>query len=180
LSKRPRKPHHRPPPEALDLRTSAAGLRTVAVFEAVKGIVVLALGLGLLSLLHKDVEEAAENALIHLHLNPEHRIGQAMIRAASTMSDSRLWSIAAGAAAYSVVRFVESYGLWNRRVWAEWFALLSGMLYLPIEIYKLSEKTNWLHILIFALNLAIFLYMLEIRVRAIRPLKTTPEGNVPS
>lgn len=154
---------HKPPPQAVDEKTSAAGLRTIAVFEAAKGLVVLLLAVGLLSMLHKDIATAVENLLFHLHINAEHRIGQAVIRAASKMTDARLWAIAAGAMAYTTVRFIEAWGLWNRRVWAEWFALLSGALYLPLEIVKLAEKTNWLHFTVFAVNVVILLYMLYIR-----------------
>jgi ABC-type transport system substrate-binding protein len=49
-----------------------------------------------------------------------------LIRLASNVTDAKLWTAAAAAVVYSIVRFVEAYGLWHRRIWAEWFALLSG------------------------------------------------------
>lgn len=158
----------------MDERSSTAGLRAVAIFEAVKGVLILLLGLGLLSLLHKDFEDVAENLLFRLHINAEHRVGRAIVDAASKLTDARLWAIAGAAAADAAVRFVEAWGLWNRRVWAEWFALLSGALYLPLEILKLAERANWLHITIFAGNVAILLYMLYIRVQAFRSTPSAP------
>ena len=131
-------------------------------------MVVLLLGLGLLSLLHKDLELAAEQLLEHLHINPDHRLSHAFLNAASRMTDSSLWGIAAAAAAYAAVRFTEAWGLWNRRVWAEWFALLSGCLYLPWELTKVFERTTLLHVGMLAINLAIVFYMLFIRVAAMR------------
>ncbi len=157
------------PPRAVDELTSRAGLRAVATFEAIKGVAVLALGLGLLTMLHKDFEQSAEGLLIHLHINPDRRLSLAFINAASRLTDARLWGLAAAAAAYAAVRFTEAWGLWNRRVWAEWFALLSGTLYLPWEIYKLAERANWLHVVLFAGNVAIVLYMLYVRVTACAP-----------
>ncbi len=151
-------------PSAVDRRTSAAGLRAVAVFEATKGIVVVLLALGLLSMLHKDYEDIADRMLVHLHIDSEHRIGSAVLRAASRMTDARLWGIVAGALAYAAVRFTEAWGLWNRRVWAEWFALLSGAMYLPWEIVKVAERPNWLHSTVFLVNVAILLYMIYIRI----------------
>jgi uncharacterized membrane protein (DUF2068 family) len=162
-------PPHHPAPQAVDERTSPAALRTVAVFEATKGTVVLLLGLGLLALLHKDVEQAAESLLAHIHYGSEHRLSRAFLNAASKMTDSRLWALTAASMAYATVRYVEAYGLWNRRVWAEWFALLSGALYLPWEIYKLIERPNWIHVGVIALNVAIVLYMLYIRILACLP-----------
>ncbi len=69
---------------------------------------------------------------------------------------------------YSTVRFVEAWGLWHRRVWAEWFALLSGALYLPLEILKVAERADWERVAVLAINVAIVLYMLYIRVREAR------------
>ncbi len=141
----------------------------MATFEGIKGAVVLLLALGLLTLLHKDVEGAAEQLLVHLHINPDRRLSHALLNAASRLTDARLWGFAGAAVAYTAVRFTEAWGLWHRRVWAEWFALLSGMLYLPWEIVKLAERANALHLLLFLGNLAIILYMLRIRWQACRP-----------
>jgi uncharacterized membrane protein (DUF2068 family) len=65
---------------------------------------------------------------------------------------------------------VEAYGLWNARVWAEWFALLSGCLYLPWEIYEVAIHPSWIKYGLFATNLAVVLYMLYVRVEASRPV----------
>ena len=79
-----------------------------------------------------------------------------------------LLTLAGGAAAYSTVRFVEAYGLWHCRVWAEWFALLSGMLYLPWEIYEIIDRPTPIRFGILIANLAIVIYMLIIRLQAAR------------
>jgi uncharacterized membrane protein (DUF2068 family) len=166
--RRPRTRKRRPAPQAVDTRSAKVGLRAVAIFEATKGGLVLLLEFGLLSLLHKDTVEMAEHAVHLLHLNPEHHLSHAIVNAASKLTDGRLWAIAAGGLAYATVRFVEAYGLWNRRVWAEWFALLSGALYLPWELFELAEKTTPVRIVVLVSNVIIVLYMLFVRVRASR------------
>jgi len=158
----------RPPPEAVDERASIRGLRAVATFEALKGVIVLLLGLGILGLLHKDVEAAAESLLTHLHINPDRRLSHALINAATRMTDAGLWMIFSASIIYAGVRFTEAWGLWNRRVWAEWFALLSGTLYLPWEIFKVVERPNWLHLSLFLLNIMILVYILYTRIAAYR------------
>jgi uncharacterized membrane protein (DUF2068 family) len=158
----------KPAPAAIDQTSSAAGLRTIAVFEAMKGLLVLLLGVGALTMLHKDLEQAVEGLLLHLHLNPDRRLSHAILHAASRMTDGSLWGIAAAAVAYASVRFTEAWGLWHRRVWAEWFALLSGMLYLPWEIVKIIEKPNRIHAAMLLGNLMILAYMAHLRFRAHR------------
>src|SRR5581483_964893 len=152
-------------PQAVDDHSSAAGLRTVATFEALKGLAVLLIGVTLF-VVHKHAPDMAENLLFHLHIDPDRRLGNMLMNAAAKLSDARLLTIAAATLAYCTVRLVEAWGLWNRRVWAEWFALLSGAMYLPWEILKIAERTDWERIGVVGVNLVIILYMLEIRVRA--------------
>jgi uncharacterized membrane protein (DUF2068 family) len=151
----------------VDDRTSKAGLRAIATLEAAKGIGVLLLLLVLFGV-HKHAEDLVEDLLYHLHIDPDRRAAQAVLHAADRLTDMRMWSIAAAALSYVGVRFIESWGLWHRRVWAEWFALLSGTLYLPWEVLKVAERASWMHISILAINVIIVLYMLYIRIRAMQ------------
>lgn len=147
-----------------DLRTSSAGLRAVASFEAIKGIAVILLGIILL-IYHSHAEDLAETMMDHLHIDEDKRIGQLLLHAASQVSDARLWTIAGAVLTYSTVRFVEAWGLWHRRIWAEWFALLSGAMYLPWEILKVAQRASAERIIVLAINVIIIFYMLYIRIR---------------
>jgi len=153
-----------PPPLAVDEHSSAAALRAIATFEALKGIVVLLLAVALV-FVHRHVEDFTENLLYHLHIDLDRRIGHTLMSAASKLSDVRLLTILLAAASYATVRFIEGWGLWHRRVWAEWFALLSGTLYLPWEIIRIVERADWERIGVLVVNIGIVLYMLAIRLR---------------
>jgi uncharacterized membrane protein (DUF2068 family) len=141
-----------------------SGIRTVALFEAAKGALVLAAGFGLLSLLHKDFERAAESIVRHLHLNPARHLPRVFIEAATRMTDRKLWLLAAGAFAYAAARGVEAYGLWRLRPWAEWFAIVSGGIYLPVEVYELIRHATPLKAAILLSNVAIVLYVGYVRL----------------
>ena len=151
------------PPSAIDEHSSRAGLRAVATFEAAKGIAVLALGIFLL-FMHTHAEDFISSLLFHLHIDPDRAVSHALLHAAQKLSDARLLTIAAAMLSYVTVRFVEAWGLWNRRVWAEWFALLSGTLYLPWECLKLAERVNWERAGVLAINVLIVLYMAYVRI----------------
>jgi uncharacterized membrane protein (DUF2068 family) len=135
--------------------SEVAGLRTVAVFEAAKGFLVIAAGVGALSLVHHDAQRVAEAVVRHLHLNPARHYPQVFIAAAARVTDARLWLLASGAFAYSAVRIVEAYGLWHARAWAEWLAMISGGLYLPVEAYELVRRANAVKAGVLAVNLAV-------------------------
>ena len=134
-------------------------LRSVALIEALKGMIVLIAGFGLLSFLNRDNELFAEQIIRQLHLNPEHYYPQIFINAMARLEDSHLWALAGVAAIYATVRFVEAYGLWYERRWAEWLAALSGGIYLPFEIYELFRNPSSLLLGAFSLNLIVVGYM---------------------
>ena len=118
-------------------------LRAVAVFEAVKGGFVLAVGCGLLGLLHKDARSIALEFISSIHLDPAEKYPKFFIDLTDHITDGRLWFLASLALMYAIFRFAEGYGLWKERAWAEWLALVSGSVYLPIEVYELCTEFSW-------------------------------------
>jgi uncharacterized membrane protein (DUF2068 family) len=140
-----------------------AGVRAIAFFEALKGTLVLVAGFGLLALVHRDLEDLAERLVRHSHLNPASHYPRVFIEAAAHTSDSRLRTLAALAFVYSTVRFVEAYGLWKMRVWAEWFAIISGFIYLPVELYELIEKPTLMRAGVLVGNSLVVAYLLYVR-----------------
>jgi uncharacterized membrane protein (DUF2068 family) len=147
-----------------DQRRVVTGLRAVAVFEAAKGLLVMLVGLGLLSLIHRDVEQVAESVVRHLHLNPARHYPRIFLQAAGRLTDARLWMLASGAVAYAILRGVEAWGLWRARPWAEWVAIVSGALYLPVELYELVHRPTPLKAVILAVNAGIVAYVAYVRL----------------
>ena len=144
----------------LDPKQKAEAIRAIALFEGAKGAVVLLAGFGLLSLIHRDVEHVANEVVRHMHLNPARHYPQIFLHAAARVTDRSLWWLSAGALAYCAVRFVEAYGLWRQRTWAEVFAAASGAIYMPFEIARLVRGEKLVPAIAFALNVAIVAFML--------------------
>ena len=118
---------------------SSSTVRAVALFEAAKGALVLLAGFGSLSLIDHDAQRLAEQLVGHLHLNPAKHYPRIFIDTAAHLTDAHLWLVATLAAVYGLVRFVEAYGLWRGRRWAEWFAAVSGGIYIPYPIFAQVE-----------------------------------------
>jgi uncharacterized membrane protein (DUF2068 family) len=154
-----------------------AGLRAVASIEIAKGLLALVGAIALLTLLHKDLGDVAENIIEALHLNPAHRIFQDFIDAAGRMSESRLIIVVSVAAGYAMIRFIEAYGLWHARAWAEWFAIISGASYLPLEIIEVARHPH--HIIrwgVLIVNIFVVLYMMYVRWDELTERKRVPKG----
>ena len=144
------------------MRTSKGALRTVAVFEAAKGALVLAAGFGVLTFIHRDLAHAADELVRAFHLNPASRYPRIFLHAARSADDARIWLLAAGAMTYALARFVEAYGLWRSRRWAEWLAAAWGGVYIPIELYELARGLTWAKGLLLVVNIAIVAYLIAV------------------
>jgi uncharacterized membrane protein (DUF2068 family) len=142
-------------------------LRTIATVEFAKGVIVLMLAFGVLSLVHRgNLWDFVEGILDFLHIDLDGRFAQRFLHLADRLSDTRLWLLATYAGTYCALRFVEAYGLWKARVWAEWVALISGAIYLPFEIYELFRRITIIRASVLIVNLGIVLYMLYLRTIA--------------
>jgi uncharacterized membrane protein (DUF2068 family) len=150
------------------------GIRIIALFEACKGIIILLAGFALLKLVHGELQLVADNVVRHLHMNPARHYPHIFLDAVAGISDSKIKYLALFAFLYSVVRFIEAYGLWHFKTWAEWFAILSGGIYIPVELFGLFRHATFIKGSIFIINLFIVLYLIYVRVLIRKsPLKIT-------
>lgn len=136
-------------------------VRAIAAVEGFKGFIALCAASGLLLLVHEDLHRLAVTLVEHAHLNPAAMYPRVFIEAATDLQDSRLVLVAAGAGTYSLLRFVESYGLFRERAWAEALAAASGAIYVPFEIAELVRHPGWLSIALLAVNIAIVAVMVH-------------------
>ncbi len=137
----------------------SAALRTLAVFEAVKGALVLGATCGLVSLRHTDLHEATEAFLHHHGLDPEQHYTRLFMEAVARATHSDLRQIAAFGFLYAAIRLSEGYGLWHGKHWAEWFAALSAGLYLPFEITHFWHRPTFFNAAVILLNIALVIYL---------------------
>jgi uncharacterized membrane protein (DUF2068 family) len=163
---RPRIPLPKIPHLVIDDPAHIKGVRTVATVEFTKGIVVVLAGLGVFSMRRMDIWGIAESFLEFFHVNPLNHYVGVFIDLVYRVSDVRLWKIAVVATVYVIIRFVEAYGLWYTRPWAEWMAIASGAIYIPFEIADMSRRPGWFQLLILVINVGIVLYMLMLRLEA--------------
>ena len=156
-----------PPPA----EPALSALRVVAVMEAVKGLIVLGAGFGLLTLLHHDVLRVAEALVTRLHIDPERHYAGLFLDAAARVTDASLWGWAALALAYSILRGAEAWGLWFGRRWAAWLGAAGGAVYVPVELYELWHRPSPIKAATLTLNLAVVAYLVWVlqRGRAPRP-----------
>ena len=147
------------------------GLRLIAIFEAVKGFFGLLIAVGAAILSQRDLQQLAYDLVDALRLDPAAHYTSRFIQEASLINPDDLWWVALAALAYSLFRFAEAYGLWRERTWAEWLAVVSGSLYIPVEIASLFHRVTVFRFTVLAINVLVVLYV----ARALARPKKKPQ-----
>jgi uncharacterized membrane protein (DUF2068 family) len=145
------------------IHPTKTGVHVIAIFEVVKGVIGLVAAFGILSLINRDIADFAEDLVGLLHLNSEGRLAHQIVETITKLNPSNIRFFFIAALLYSAVRFVEAYGLWMLRAWAEWFAIISGSLYIPIEIFEIYKKPTLVRVGILLVNIAVVWYLLSFR-----------------
>jgi uncharacterized membrane protein (DUF2068 family) len=140
-------------------------LRGIATLEFSKGILIV-LAACVFIFVVRESSDLGQAILDLLHISPDHHFARVFLRWADSLADMKTWAVAGVAFSYSTLRFVEAYGLWKARAWAEWIALLSASLYVPFEAYSWMRQPNLFHSSLLFINLAVVFYMAYLRIAA--------------
>ena len=154
------------------------GLRLVGALEALKGLAVLLLCFALLSLLHQDLTTVVDRLMSLLRINPDSHFADLFYEMADRTTGRGIWTAFTVGLLYSACRFVEGYGLWHQRLWAEWFAVISGAIYLPLEVYTLIAHPHWTKLVVLVINIVVVLYILRVMMEH-RKHRCTPNDQPP-
>jgi uncharacterized membrane protein (DUF2068 family) len=100
-----------------------------------------------------------KTAFNQLGFNINHSHVLLEIRKALHFTPRTLGLIAIAVGLFAVVELVEGIGLWLSKRWGEYFAMVVTSLGLPYEIWDLHLKVTAFRLVLFAINLALVLYL---------------------
>jgi uncharacterized membrane protein (DUF2068 family) len=135
-------------------------LRTIAIFEVVKGLTAIIASTGLLNMTHQNVHQVTTWLINLFQLDSDAHYFKTLFDYTDLLNNDDLHLIVLMASGYAAIRFAEGYGLWKSRAWAEWLAAVSGAIYLPIEISHLLKHASIINITVLATNAAVVVYMI--------------------
>ena len=152
-------------PTATNNRLRTA-VRTMALFEAAKGVAVL-LGLaGLLRLMHHDLHRLALELIGHFGRSPTDHYPALLVQAVDKLNATPVHTLVLLGGAYALVRFVEAWGLWQDRAWGEWCGVAASGLYIPVEIRHIWLHPHWQGVAVLLFNIAlVIVLLLRLRLR---------------
>ncbi|MGH8961352.1 MAG: DUF2127 domain-containing protein [Jatrophihabitantaceae bacterium] len=144
-------------------------LRALAIERWIRGVVIALLGVGVLRLKSTQVSLQAlfERDLASLkpffdqiHFNVSDSSTVHAIQKTLDAKPSTLNLIAAGLLIYGALEIFEGIGLWSLKRWGEYVAVVGTTIFVPLEVYELTEKVSWLKIATLLVNVAAVLYLL--------------------
>jgi len=144
-------------------------MRLLAAERVIRAIIFSLLAIGVLHVRgsHERLQQSFEHELPlirplanQIGWNPDNSKLIRHIEQAFSLSSSTLMWIAIALAGYALIELVEAVGLWLMRRWGEYFAVIATCVFLPLEVYELTEKVTALRLGAFVINVAAVVWLL--------------------
>ncbi|MEO5735175.1 MAG: DUF2127 domain-containing protein [Rubrivivax sp.] len=131
----------------------------MALFEAAKGLGALAVGLGLRTLVHRQLARHRCQPHRHCRMEPDAHYPAMPLHFVDIFTEAKKVPALLVVAAYVTVRLSEAWRLWFQRSRGERLGAVSGALYLPLEVRHLLLKQTWYSALILSFNAAVVAHL---------------------
>jgi uncharacterized membrane protein (DUF2068 family) len=156
----------------------------IVAIKLVKGVALVLLALGVLTLAHKNLSGTFDQFLRWVHLDPERSFFQGIGDWLDTITPANVREVATGTFLLGLFLIVLGLGLAIRVKWAIWLAIGEAAFFIPVEIFELVRHRNpaitvhprpelFSHpklglVVVLALNVFIVWYLLKNRKRLFR------------
>lgn len=148
---------------------SAFILRALAIERWVRGVVLILLAIAVWRLKSTQVSlkqlfardlKSLQPFFDQIHFNVSDSSTIHSIQKALDAKPSTLNLIAGGLVLYGALQLLEGIGLWSLKRWGEYVAVVGTTLFIPLEVYELTEKATWLKAAVLVINVAAVVYLL--------------------
>jgi len=136
----------------------------IAAFKLAKAIVLITVGCGALSLLHRDVATTVAGWVRMLRVDPDDRVLRGVIARLWTVDDRELERIGVGTFFYAALMGTEGVVLLRGKPWGEWFTVIATGSLIPLEVWETLGRASPTKLVVIALNVAVVAYLVR-RVR---------------
>jgi uncharacterized membrane protein (DUF2068 family) len=141
-------------------RRHRAGLVMIAIYKLLGALFLLAIGVGAVRLLHKDIDDVVWRVVADLRMNPESRFVNFIFEKAELLNDPILKRIGLAAFCYSGLGLLEAVGLYLEKVWGEFLTVVITASFLPVEVHELMRRLTWVRVSLLVVNVAVVIYLL--------------------
>jgi uncharacterized membrane protein (DUF2068 family) len=137
------------------------GLLLIGALKLVKALGLFIVGLGLLSLLHRNAAELVDQVVGFFRLDVHARLIERLLAKLAGIDHRTMRRLGVGTLLYAIVFAVEGIGLLLGKTWAEYMTTGVTVSFLPVEAYELVEHPSAMKALLMLMNLAVVLYLVQ-------------------
>ena len=134
---------------------SARCLRWIAGYNMAKAVLLLLLGIGLLGLLHKDIDAIVGNWIALLGLDLDNRHVAALLARLDLVTDKQVSQLSLFTFLFAGVFAAEGFGLAFNQRWAKYLTVVVTASFIPIELYETIHRFGIGKLTLLVLNSAI-------------------------
>jgi len=142
-------------------------IRLIALFKLLKASLLIAVGVGALKLIHKDIATVLQHWVTMLGLDPGNQYVDRALEKAANLSPNKIKGLGVVSFIYAGLFLTEGVGLWLVKRWAERFTVIVTSSLVPVEVYEIHRHPTPIKILVLMINIAVVGYLLY-RIRSER------------
>lgn len=146
-------------------QSSSSILILIGTFKLFKAVLLIAVAIGALKFLHKDVSSTVMHWIEVLRVDPDNRFVHGLLVKVFRVTPKQLKLLSAGTFLYAGIFATEGIGLLLRRRWAEYFTIIATGALIPLEIFELARHFTATKLVVTIINVLIVWY-LAARVRS--------------
>jgi uncharacterized membrane protein (DUF2068 family) len=137
----------------------APTLYFIITCKLIKGVVSLLLALGVYKMTGAGLSDLFDRLVHWMHLDPENRFLSEIGDKLDMVTPANVRWVVVCTFIYSLISFVEGFGLIFRVPWAGWLAIGQSAFFIPIEVRELVVRPHWFVFGVLAFNVLIVCYL---------------------
>jgi uncharacterized membrane protein (DUF2068 family) len=130
-----------------------------------KALLLVAIGIGAIQFIHKDLARAVIHWVQLLRVDPDNRFVHGLLLKVFRVTPKQLKELSVGTFLYAGLFATEGIGLLLRKRWAEYFTIITTGGLIPLEVYELWRHFTAAKTVVALVNALIVWYLVS-RVRS--------------
>lgn len=145
-------------------------MRLLATYKLLLALLLIAVAFELVPLIDEDLVAVVHVWILRLHADPHHPIVRLVVRKVLSVHIETLKEVALLTGFLGGLHLIEGFGLWLKKLWAEYLCIVSTCVFIPLEVHELIIDFHALSLFTLLVNISAVWYL----ARRIRRTRTSP------
>jgi uncharacterized membrane protein (DUF2068 family) len=145
--------------------SSSFVLVLIGAFKLLKALLLIAVAIGAIKLLHRDIAGTVMHWIQVLRVDPDNHFVHGFLEKIFRVTPRQLKELSIGTFLYAGLFATEGVGLLLRKRWAEYFTIITTGGLIPLEIFELVRHFTVMKLIVTIVNVLIVWYLVA-RVRS--------------